>query len=124
MHEQIEAPQPEIASTDAPSLLIVDYRDRVRSQLHTFFEHAGYNVIEAADRGEALALAQIHEGMLDLLVADAPDAAAIGSELKIKALSIVDEPETSENQIRRPFTQQMLLDRVNALVTPLVTSSA
>jgi CheY-like chemotaxis protein len=120
VHEELAASEA-AHSPEAPSILLIDYRDRVRAQLHKFFEEAGYNVIEAADREEAAALAQIHEGGIDLLIAEAPICAALP---ELKSLAIVDDAETSPHQIRRPFTQKMLLDRVGSLITRAVTSSA
>ena len=112
------APQPRPgAAEEAPSILLVDYRDCVRVQLHNFFETNGYNLLEAADAGEALALGEVHEGRLDLLVADDALAAPIAAHLlrthpAMEVLRIVDGPESSRNEIRRPFTQAALLDRV------------
>ncbi|HEY1963870.1 MAG TPA: response regulator, partial [Acidobacteriaceae bacterium] len=37
-----ESPEPR----SIPTVLLVDYRDRVRAQLHNFFEAAGYNLLE------------------------------------------------------------------------------
>ena len=104
-----------------PSILLVDYRDCVRLQLHNFFETNGYNLLEAADAGEALALGQVHEGTLDLLVADDAQAASIAADLRqthpaLEVLRIVDQAETTANEIRRPFTQAALLFRVAALL--------
>jgi two-component system cell cycle sensor histidine kinase/response regulator CckA len=104
-----------------PTVLLVDYRERVRAQLHNFFEAAGYNMLEAVDDQEALALGEVHEGSLDLLVAEAVDADRIGTALggnhpELKVLRIVDDIETSSDQIRRPFTQAELVDRAARLL--------
>jgi hypothetical protein len=152
---------------EAPVVLLVDYRDRVRAQLHNFFESAGYNLMEASNREEAVALAAVHEGSIDLLIAEEGDAEAIlegleseaalglgvlddeefegglieagedGGELanllesasltqslfdpnvrikQLQTLLVVDGPERSANQIRRPFTQHQLLQRVEAML--------
>jgi CheY-like chemotaxis protein len=106
----------------ARTVLLVDGRDRVRAQLHKFFESAGYNLLEASDREEASALGQVHEGPLDLLIAEAQDCEPILHELHSKhpgleCLTLVDLPESSLNEIRRPFTQQELLQRTTILFT-------
>jgi hypothetical protein len=104
-----------------PTVLLVDYRERVRAQLHNFFEAEGYNLLEAVDDQEALALGEVHEGSLDLLVAEAADADRIGAALRknhpgLQLLRIVDQIEVSRDQIRRPFTQNALLDKASQLL--------
>jgi PAS domain S-box-containing protein len=101
----------------AYTILLVDARERVREQLHNFFESAGYNLLEASGREEAAALAEVHEGALDLLIADAADATPLLETLQLchpglLSLAMVDLPESSPREIRRPFTQQTLLERV------------
>jgi two-component system, cell cycle sensor histidine kinase and response regulator CckA len=104
-----------------PSVLFVDYRERVRAQLHNFFEAEGYNLLEAVDDQEALALGEVHDGSLDLLVAEAADADRIGAALRLshphlQVLRIVDQLETASNEIRRPFTQAALLEKAALLL--------
>jgi len=124
---------PAPSAGQARTILLVDGRDRVRAQLHKFFESAGYNLLEASDREEASALGQVHEGPLDLLIADAADRDPILNELRprhpdLECLTIVDLPESSVREIRRPFTQNQLLDRTAALLarrqTPPVPAEA
>jgi PAS domain S-box-containing protein len=105
----------------APSVLLIDDRERVRAQLHNYFEANGYNLIEASDADEAVALGEVHEGSLDLLIADAVAAAGAATDLQrthpaLEVLRIVNQEETSPAEIRRPFTQAALLDRVSALL--------
>ncbi len=121
VNEELLQTEPAPGAGQARTILLVDGRDRVRAQLHKFFESAGYNLLEAADREEASALGQVHEGPLDLLIADAADRDAILSELRPKhpgldSLTMVDLPESSPREIRRPFTQQTLLERTAALL--------
>ncbi len=104
-----------------PSLLLVDYRERVRAQLHNYFEAAGYNLLEAVDDQEALALGEVHDGSLDLLVAEAADADRIGAVLKnqhptLRVLRIVDRLENTSDEIQRPFTQAALLEKTARLL--------
>lgn len=108
-------------AVQACTVLLVDARDRVRAQLHKFFESAGYNLLEASDPEEALALGQVHEGTLDLLIADTAHAAPLLEALLprhpgLEALTMVDQPESSPREIRRPFTQHQLLERTEALL--------
>jgi CheY-like chemotaxis protein len=120
-NEEALAAEPVPDAGLARTILLVDARDRVRAQLHKFFEFAGYNLLEASDRDEALALGQVHEGPLDLLIADAADTAEILDELRpkhpdLESLTMVDAAESSPAEIRRPFTQQALLERTAALL--------
>jgi PAS domain S-box-containing protein len=126
-------PSATIDAQGVPSVLLVDYRERVRAQLHNFFEAAGYNLLEAIDEQEALALGEVHEGPLDLLVAEAADADRIGAALRelhpgLEVLRIVDHLETASDQIRRPFTQAALLEKSAHLLekrgTAVTSSSA
>lgn len=119
-----------------PSVLLVDHRERVRAQLHNFFEAEGYNLLEAVDDQEAIALGEMHEGPLDLLVADAADAERVGAALLqrhpgLGILRIVDTaadlPEEGPGEIRRPFTQAALLEKAARLLgrgTMAATSSS
>jgi two-component system, cell cycle sensor histidine kinase and response regulator CckA len=111
----------EATPREVPTVLLVDYRERVRAQLHNFFEAEGYNLLEAVDDQEALALGEVHEGSLDLLVAEAADADRIGATLRqshpgLQVLRIVDQTEKSGNHIRRPFTQTALIEKAAALL--------
>ncbi len=113
---------PALSAGHAPAILLVDRRDHVRAHLHNFFESAGYNLIEASDCAEAIALGEMHEGALDLLIAEPADAKAILAGLgslhpAMGSLQVVDGPETSPREIRRPFTQQAMLERVANLLT-------
>jgi PAS domain S-box-containing protein len=113
----LQAPVTRPSMAGAPAILYVDPRDHVRIQLHNFFETHGYNLLEAADREEALAIAQIHDGRLDLLIADERDLDAIAPAFQnVEALRIVSGPERAPNEMQRPFTQQALIDRVDAIL--------
>jgi len=119
--EESEPPEPDIEVADAPSVMLVDPRAAVRAELHNFFEAAGLNLLEAADREEAIALGQLHEGPLDLIIADAAAADSLIEALcathpAVESLRLVDAPARSLHEIRRPFTQQALVERVRTLL--------
>jgi two-component system cell cycle sensor histidine kinase/response regulator CckA len=118
---EAQLPEADVEPRGVPSLLLVDYRERVRAQLHNFFEAEGYNLLEAVDDQEALALGEVHEGSLDLLVAEAADADRITAALRkthprLQVLRIVDQLESACNEIQRPFTQAALLDKAAQLL--------
>ena len=96
------------------SILLVDERGPIRAQLHNFFEANGYNLLEAADPLEAMAIGAVHEGPVDLLIAETDSVGVALRELhpQMGILKIVDWPESKADEIQRPFTQQALLERV------------
>jgi hypothetical protein len=99
----------------------VEPREIVRAELHKFFEANGYNLLETADAGEAIALAEVREEPFDLVIAPAREAAQIRQSLgdtrpNLALLTIVDQPEQSAYQLRRFFTQASLLERVRLLL--------
>lgn len=121
------------AGHEAPAMplavLLVDPREEVRAEFHNFFEAAGLNLLEAADCQEAMALAQLHEGPLDLVVADASVAdnlldAVRAAHPTIEALKIVDTPERFLFEIRRPFSGQALVERVRSIRPPRIAETA
>jgi PAS domain S-box-containing protein len=105
----------------APNILLVDSHDAVRSQLHNFFEARGLNLLESADAAEAIALGQMHEGSLDVLIAGEAAAEEIrkaieGSHPSLALLRIVERAEQSPDEVRRPFSQQVLFEKVTGLL--------
>ncbi len=104
------------------SILLVEPRESVRLELHNFFETAGYNLIEASNAEEAVALGEVHEGSLDVLIAEGAQAGELLTHLRgfhpsLQALSVVEEAPARMAEIRSPFTQQDLLAKVAALVS-------
>jgi len=116
-----EAAGAAIAPALTRTVLLVEPREIVRAELHKFFEAHGYNLLEATDAGEAITLAEVREGSLDLVIAPALEATQIRKVLEetrpnLALLAIVDEPERSGYELRRSFTQAALLERVRTLL--------
>ena len=100
-----DAPAPQIeqcgrfgVAGGAPSVRLVDYRERVRCQLHNYFATHGHNLLEAAGASEAAALFGAREGGLDLLIAEVPQTTAICEGLRqahpaLEVPRIMDGPE-------------------------------
>ncbi|MEQ1948916.1 MAG: response regulator [Bryobacteraceae bacterium] len=110
-----------------PAVLLVEPAAALRRELQNFFEANGYRLLEAADAEEALTLAQIHEGPLDLAIAAHTEAPVLNGFLRelrpeLKLLEILSEGEQpearSDASIARPFTEATLLDRVRGLLSP------
>ncbi len=115
-----EAAGAEISPTLTHAVLLVEAREIVRAELHKFFEAHGYNLMEAADAVEAITLAEMREGALDLVVAPQLEAQQIQEALhathpNLAMLTIVDDAEKSATELRRSYTQAALLERVRAL---------
>ena len=109
------------ASGALATVLLVEPNEAVRAELHNFFEASGYNLIEAHDAEEAIALGEMHELGLDLVIAEARQAGEILRHLgrvlpSLQALCIVEQTELGPGQIRRPFTEQELLEKVASLL--------
>jgi two-component system cell cycle sensor histidine kinase/response regulator CckA len=119
--------------SSAVTVMLVEANDAVRAELHNFFEAAGCNLLEACDAREAVALGEVHQGTLDVLVVEAAQAGSIFENLRgvhpaLEVLRIVDETERDCRELRRPFTEQSLLARISLLAashkTQTVTSSS
>ncbi|HTS76296.1 MAG TPA: response regulator [Bryobacteraceae bacterium] len=107
----------------SPAILLATGTDPVREQLHNFFEAHGFNVLDAAERAEALALAEVHQGGIDVLIAEKAEVDAIAPQLRaahpqLRVLEIVDGAASGASQIARPFTQENLLDHIRELLKP------
>lgn len=105
----------------AGTVLLVEGRDRIRGELHKFFETAGFNLIETANASEAVAMGEMFEGNVDILIAEESVTeeltAALGSAHPAMAvLKIVDEPDCGPDEIQRPFAQKTLLEKASALI--------
>jgi hypothetical protein len=110
-----------IAPALTHAVLLVEPREMVRAELHKFFEAHGYNLMEAANAAEAITLAEMREGALDLVVAPQREAEQIREALRethpnLAMLAIVDEGERSAFELQRSYTQTALLDRVRGLL--------
>ena len=114
------------AGGEPAAILLVEQRESVRLELHNFFETEGYNLIEASDAEEAVALGEVHEGSLDLLIAAGAQAGELLKHLRgfhpsLQALCVVEEATRELSEIRSPFTQQELLTKVAAMMRQRAT---
>jgi two-component system cell cycle sensor histidine kinase/response regulator CckA len=111
------------AALTAPAVLLIDDRESVRGLLHNLFEARGYNLIEAADAAEAVALSEVHEGALHLLIAGASEADLVEPALRrahpdVSVLRIVNRPARARDEIQYPFSQRALFERVEEHCRP------
>jgi PAS domain S-box-containing protein len=92
----------------SPTILLVDGSEAVRAQIHKYFEAAGYNLLEAVDADEAVALGQMHEGTLDLLIAEDPNPILVALR--------ETHPRMIGLEMEKPVSQQTLLEKVGGLL--------
>jgi PAS domain S-box-containing protein len=68
-------------ANEPATVLLVEEEDAVRHLLRDYLASAGCTVLEARNTGEALRLANSHEGWIDLLIANAALRSAAGFDL-------------------------------------------
>ncbi len=56
---------------DAPAVLMIEPNSEIRRVLHAHFEEHGFNLLEAAGGEEALLLAEVYQGAIQLVIANA-----------------------------------------------------
>jgi len=82
--EQIGSSNPATeAPTGSETVLLTEDEQDVREITRQFLESGGYKVIEARDASEALQLAAVHQGSIDLLVTDMVMPGMTGQELAV-----------------------------------------
>jgi two-component system, cell cycle sensor histidine kinase and response regulator CckA len=75
---------------DNPSrtVLLVEDELAVRSWIHVQLEQSGYNLLEASDGADALLIAELHQGDIDLIVTDVVMPRVNGPELARELLRL------------------------------------
>lgn len=101
-------------SPPAPAVLLIEKSEHLRQEIHNFFEASGMNLLESGDAEEAIALLELHEGNLDLVIADSADARRVSefTEGSVRILRMVEGEEQGQSEIRRPFTELALWNKV------------
>jgi two-component system cell cycle sensor histidine kinase/response regulator CckA len=120
-----------------PTVLLVDDDARVRQWIHEELEKLGYNLLEAADGADALVIAELHRGPIDVVVTDVVMPRVDGPGLvkallalrpDVKVLYISGYPETflrqstslpsDDNYLQKPFDMSTLIARITELLDP------
>ena len=106
-----------------PTVLLVESSGSVRRVLHNFLEKHDYNLLEAGDSSEALDMAEVYDGPIDLLVIDI-SAAALAAQLKaarpeMRVLFASKEGNAGQDRrgasvLSKPITKGELLQKVAA----------
>jgi len=118
------------------TVLLVEDEVAVRSVTQRMLKAAGHQVLVAESGEQALALAELHSGSIDLLVTDVVMAKIGGPELAQRLVAVRPELKVlfisgyTQNQVpagagnpgidflHKPFTYEALKEKVSALLSP------
>lgn len=119
------------------TVLLVDDDARVRRWIHEELEKLGHNLLEAGDGADALVIAELHRGPIDIVVTDivmprvnGPDLvkALLALRPEIKVLYISGYPEalirkstglpSDDNYLQKPFDISALIAKMTGLLDP------
>jgi hypothetical protein len=128
---------PSVGPRGSETVLVVEDEDQVRSMLVEVLHRAGYTVIDAANAGEALLLAEEEEGPIDLLVTDlvlprlsghrlAERLCKLRPEMKVLLMSGYtngrrpwrEEGTGTHAVLQKPVTPAALVQRVRDVLDP------
>lgn len=117
-----------------PIILLVEDHSTVRKLLCKILSDHGYTVLEASQGEEALGICRQHPGPIHLLLTDVSMPGMDGQDLAEQVLSLrphiqvlymsahpgrsLPLPDTAF--IQKPFTADILLQRVRAVLDPLL----
>lgn len=126
---------PSTHQTGHPIVLVVEDSDSLRQDIHDTLEGAGFLALQASSALEALELAKCCARPIDLLITKVhptempgPDLARLlrrrspymsvlySSGSPLAALEVPDPAEVVSSMLPRPFSREILLRRVNALL--------
>ena len=132
----VEAPAPEEAPRPLATILVVEDEAGIRALVRKILRRQGYEVLEAANGGEALALCREHGPRVDLLITDVLMPQMGGRELverlrtqghvmKVLYVSGYTDDATVYSGdlpagtafLQKPFTLGSLLDKVKEVLT-------
>jgi two-component system, cell cycle sensor histidine kinase and response regulator CckA len=119
------------------TVLLVEDDTQVRNWIHEELEKHGYNLLEAGDGADALVIAELHSGRIDIVVTDVMMPRVNGPELvkallvlrpDAKVLYISGYPEefirkttnlpSDDNYLQKPFEMRTLIARIKELLGP------
>ena len=117
------------------TVLIADDMDAIRNLCCTVLRDHGYAVLDACDGKDALSVAQKHRGPIDLLITDIvmPRLGGLGLSRAFRdvhpeagVLFIsgyhAEELDATASFLAKPFTRDVLLRRVDALLSNRTTA--
>ena len=117
------------------TVLLVQGDSSMRKWVHVQLEKSGYNLLEASDGADALLIAELHRGEIDVIVTDVVLALVNGPELvkallglrpSVKVLYMSSYPEPflrksttlppDVTYIQKPFPMTTLLEMLRELL--------
>jgi two-component system cell cycle sensor histidine kinase/response regulator CckA len=117
------------------TVLLVEDDAQVRKWIHAELERLGYNLLEAGDGADALVIAELHSGPIDIVVTDIVMPRVTGPELvkalvalrpDAKVLYISGYPEaflrtstslrSDDSYLQKPFDIGTLITRIKELL--------
>jgi two-component system, cell cycle sensor histidine kinase and response regulator CckA len=117
------------------TVLLVEDDPTVLKWVHAQLEEAGYNLLEASNGADALLIAELHQGQIDLVVTDVVMPKVNGPELvaallklrpDVQVLYISGYPEPllrrmttlpqPINYLEKPFAMTVLLEKIKQLL--------
>ncbi|MGH9626949.1 MAG: hybrid sensor histidine kinase/response regulator [Bryobacteraceae bacterium] len=131
----VSADRNDIAADVKPTILLVEDDPDVRSLLHSYFQTSGYCVLEALNGEDALLIADVHEGAIDILITDVMMPGMSGLDLVRNIAELRPETkilfvsgyahdlagldafiEKGAAFLQKPFRQHELLTRVKSIL--------
>ena len=119
------------------TVLLVEDDTKVRNWIHEELEKCGYNLLEAGDGADALVIAELHSGPIDIVVTDVMMPRVNGPQLvkallvlrpDAKVLYISGYPEaflrastslpSDDSYLQKPFDISTLIGRIKELLDP------
>jgi len=140
--EELKPPEPNAPQNGQETILLVEDEDSVRDFVRRILEGKGYRVRATGLPAEALQLAELHRGAIDLLIADVIMPEINGGELAQKVIALHPETkvlfisgyphhslgrfgviEPGKTFLEKPFSAEALASHVRQLLDTPVTAS-
>jgi DNA-binding NtrC family response regulator len=105
------------------TVLLVEDDPLVSNRMHAELEESGYNLLEASNAADALLIAELHRGTIDLVVTEVHSQDLVVAVLKLRpdvqvlytgnAESVqTSTPAQHINYLQKPFATTTLLEKM------------
>lgn len=131
-----ETPKPEVIATSnsIATILLVEDELSIQRLYSRILEKEGYTVLTASNGVDAMNVAQIHDGPIDLLITDVIMPSMNGMELAKKlhdlrpalksifmsgyTASVIDQEQYGDRFIQKPFPSRLLKEKILTVLKP------